>query len=1220
MKKDSLFNKLKVDGSYTSKEVSILSSMINESGDLNNIKEQLTNKKSNFAKFVMSDISKANIYSLATPNNQTKLVELYNILNELFPNELNSIKDKIIIKDSKIVNYNNKFWIQLIQTCLNILNNKSNNDESLKIDWKFGSKTFVSLLNYHLSSNLYKNSWAKIDGIVWKSTLDTMIAELKWLSNNEKIEETITSPVEQVEEISQYEDQPKNETLVEKKEIVQEKSQDIQQTPVVQEIEETIPENNHSDSLWIDNEESNEYYTRLLWYSKDWRKYLIWQDWNPQLLNVTQLPNEFADLGWDEIKVFNVIQDLTFVLDAYAHKTWDKELLDSFNEFIIQNNDKDSVIQKRDEIIKIIGDKYNKAIQLVDWDVIEDDFTLQSVFETQNNEERKIGLYKYVRENIGNYEIVSATIIENRFEEFFQNISDEDFTNFNKELWSNSTQSLTEKVLNASKLELNWLYFAINNMFKWDKEKIWKYLKELQWKLIEASNYFVKNDDVIRAEIEKHFAMSWQIPSDEKKKEIVKFTKSRIEYQYVTYNLKKNLFLWLDLFEWWYKWQDQELKMLSWIHGIWLFDISDQTKSLWSWILEFLMIEAIAFSVWMFTVWLWYWLIHWVAGLRYLNTARKLYSGSSIFRGWVKTVNFGMEGLMFYQWANLVHNIVESRWFFEWAWNLKEIGKTILFLKLMSGLGHLMNKVPWLALTWKEVLSSKVFKLSSQTLIEWVWIGLVWWWIDVYLEWGEWNIESFIDWLLLAIMVKSMSKPIGKIQKWTEKFIIKNLNWSVQLLVTNNISWETKTTQEIPMAKNKYAQKEIFEPASIVKPQLSQPVNKSENKSEIKDIQEQVIEIRINNEWDTVWKPWKVEEKLKESQFNNNLWERIQKVQQNKTNFVEAKEVGNMNFFTDVLNWSTTSVIVIKNSKWKQFILTSDFLPNNWLSKKSIEDIKSTLNNNKSQIWNIDQVCIVTTTDVSRVNIDFQKVVNEVNLTLWVNPNVKVVEYNSKDLLKAKEESEWKLSLDIYENWLIQITFSWKNLEFESSKHKQEENNKSEKKIEIKYDRVKLLKEVEWIVSQWLIIKDSVTKLEIIALKLKHKSTVNIKSITREINEIRAKLNKLTWIAEKVKWLDEIKIDNIDQLILWTKQEFDRINDRIREIWTEIIANSSNHYQLLWVPKNASLVDIKKARNELLRIFHQDFSWSKEIHQKINEAYEILKDSKKRMEYDMLII
>ncbi|MEF2175087.1 MAG: DnaJ domain-containing protein [Candidatus Absconditabacteria bacterium] len=1231
MTKDSLFKKLKVDGSYTSKEVSILSGMINDSSDLSIIKDKLSNKKSNFAKFVMNDILKANIYSLATPNNQTKLVEMYDLLRSNFPQESELMKDKILIINGKISNYNNKTGIQLIQICLNILNNNNTNNELLKIDGKFGSKTFLSLLNYHLSSNHYKNSGAKIDGIVGKSTLDSMIAELKGSGNNEKEEQLQTNPVEQIEENSQYDDKPKIENLQTKKqdkedeliEYYKQENQEIQETQQITEVDEieaTTKDNQNEGELIVDNEEPKEYYTKLLGYSKDGRKYLIGQDGNPKLFNANQLAKDLKVNNHNELMLFKLIQDLSFVLDAYSHQTGDNKLLNSFNDFLMSNQDYDAIVGKRNEIINVIGDKYNKVIHLVDGDSIEDDFTLQSVFQIQNDEERKNYLYKYVRENIGNYELVSSNIIDNKFNDFFQNISDESLSNFNKELESSATKGLTNKILNAKQGDSNGLYFAIKSKFNGNGKLVGDYIKSLQDKLIEAKKYFIKNEDIVRQEIEKQFTLSGQIPSNSKRKEIIEFTRSRIEYQYVTHNLKNDLFLGLNIFDGGYKGQDQELKMLSGIHGIGFFDLSDKTKSLGSGILEFLLIEAIAFGVGMFTVGLGYGLIHGVAGLRYLNNARKLYSGSTIFRGGVKTVNFGMEGLLFYQGANLVHNIVESRGFFEGAGNLKEIGKTILFLKLMSGLGQLMNKVPGLAISGKEMLSSKVFKLSGQTLIEGVGIGLVGGGIDVYLEGGEWNVESFIDGLLLAIMVKSMGKPVAKIQKGTEKFIIKNLNGSVQLLVASSVPGESQTTKEIQMAKNKYSKKEIFEPTSIIKPQISESVTKPENISEKVDLQEQVIEVKINIDGDTVPRSSKIDDILKESSTKTQFSDRIQKVKQNKVDFLQAKEVGNMNFYTDVLNGSTTSIVVIKNTKGKQFVLTSDFLPNSSLSKRGLIRIKNILNYNKGLIGDIEQVSIVTTTDVSKVNVDFQKVVNEVDSLLGVKANVKVVEYSSKDFMKSKVEDGGKLSLDIYENGMIQIVLSGKILEFETGMKKSTEKEKTEKKIEVKYDRSRLLKEVEGIVSQGLIIKDSVTKLEIIALKLKHKNTVNIKSITREINEIRTKLNKLTGIAERVKGLDEIKINNIDQLIVGTKKEFDRINDRIREIGTEIIANSSNHYQLLGVPKNASLAEIRKARNELLRIFHQDFSGSREINQKINDAYDVLKDSKKRMEYDMLII
>jgi len=65
---------------------------------------------------------------------------------------------------------------------------------------------------------------------------------------------------------------------------------------------------------------------------------------------------------------------------------------------------------------------------------------------------------------------------------------------------------------------------------------------------------------------------------------------------------------------------------------------------------------------------------------------------------------------------------------------------------------------------------------------------------------------------------------------------------------------------------------------------------------------------------------------------------------------------------------------------------------------------------------------------------------------------------------------------------------------------------------------------------------------------------------------------------------------------------------------------SKNYYDILWVSKNATIEEIKKAYRKLAMKYHPDRNkWDKEAENKfkeINEAYEVLSDEKKRKDYD----
>ncbi len=61
-----------------------------------------------------------------------------------------------------------------------------------------------------------------------------------------------------------------------------------------------------------------------------------------------------------------------------------------------------------------------------------------------------------------------------------------------------------------------------------------------------------------------------------------------------------------------------------------------------------------------------------------------------------------------------------------------------------------------------------------------------------------------------------------------------------------------------------------------------------------------------------------------------------------------------------------------------------------------------------------------------------------------------------------------------------------------------------------------------------------------------------------------------------------------------------------------------NYYEILGVPEDASHDQIKKAFKDIAKKEHPDRGGNEAVFKEANEAYDTLKDTKKRQEYDTI--
>lgn len=523
------------------------------------------------------------------------------------------------------------------------------------------------------------------------------------------------------------------------------------------EWQESISNNWDIQSEILDNE-TLESRTRTLWYIQDWRKYMIGSDGNAKLFEYSHLPQDVIDELWKSNILIQKVSYLNLMLQA--ENPQNMELLKTISkvDFLWNPEEINWIIEV---VTAYLWKKYDTMYYIEYWEQVPNDFNIKSIMNKNNIDVMEV--YKYIREYIGNYSMVESLLIEDKMDKLVWNISPEQLEDF-----YNLLENKTPWELYISKNDV--VKLITKTFTSVQSQGLFKKLKE---KLQEANEHINKNNE----EINKQIKLNSSRPlNDEEFSQAKEIAKNRIKYQFVAYNLKKELVLnKLD--------DDAAASMLKWILWVWFWDLSDKTKDIGLSTLEFILIEAAAFAAWFVTMWVWTVIVKWALATRYLNRARLILESSKALQIWSEVV-FGWAA--FYQWANLVHNIVEDRALTHWWNDLWEIWKTIVFIWAMKWLAQMTSKIPWLSVNQNDLFLTKSFKVSWQVLIEWISLWTLWWFINIVCEGWEWTLEQFIDWIMLAIMMRAMHWPL---KKWENYLLRKLPNWKTEVVA------ETKTLE-----------------------------------------------------------------------------------------------------------------------------------------------------------------------------------------------------------------------------------------------------------------------------------------------------------------------------------------------------------------------------------------------------------------------------------------
>ena len=775
------------DWHYTKKEVNAFVEKVEA--------KQITQKElSQLKEFISKDIRLANEIYLSRDFEKKVIQDFIKQLKWKRKDLFNQLIDyKLVSVDWKLLEpWSGSKGVKFIQLILEALWFKWLNWKSLTVDWAFWPNTAWALLQYQLNSRVYKNTslndvitymagqWYNFDV---KDLWDNL--DVKWKPDAIANGRTLYAMMQDLlnEKVSFNKDK-KNKGKIE---VSTNQRQTGQNTLESIEVKYLVDE---------------------VWYVENGRYYIIWKNWEPRLINFNAISPEIKEKLKDYKVILTQIDSLLFVIDAFKEKYKNDKnklrMLEQFEKNIKEINLFDKEARKKIvDIVNELADKVDYRFEYVK-NLLFNNINYKSAEDIEYN-----ALW-FIREKLGESNVVSRKIVNDYF--YLTGINE-------KEIWDITSFIISWKTEKA-KQELKNLLKGILN--KDDVEKLIQEVYELERKLLDYK--------------ENHI--------EELKKQAEKLWYDFDDYEVILNNIFIANSLKFLIFKYWLKekvgvgWYIQKehladlvrtdkldtlwnhkkvLELYSDIEGLGWLNPSDKNLDLFGDILQTALIELAAFGAAAVgaeavAAWLtWMNVARWTRrGVEVIEDINKLGRAERIFdvvevgwkfyrvgkleKLWYNLIRLWVKGATFYEIANAIQNKIEWRNIFEGAGDLKEIGKTILMFAVFEGLGKLIEQIPTLKVKEWENLLKKSFKVSSQILIEGIALGWVWGGIDVVLGEWEWNTEMFIEWIIMAallrltghisnkIMLKiewdkikifDITKPIDKVLEWSSKIVDK---------------------------------------------------------------------------------------------------------------------------------------------------------------------------------------------------------------------------------------------------------------------------------------------------------------------------------------------------------------------------------------------------------------------------------------------------------------
>ena len=674
--------------------------------------------------------------------NEMSLKEIANEIKQKTKEQLKSLKIDLEVTKSL------HEWMKVVSwDWLHYINNITSNENKITwydwtIEWKWDEANLIYPGDIIKIENwkVYK-SWNKWNGkiLIWKVE--------KWFQIKENIK---TSPKTNwdSQDISQ---EPKKKYLTKKKEATK------------TEVE------THS-------------YFRTIWFTQNWENYIIWKDWEPKLITTQELTPEYKEALKEYKETLLLTENINLLLSALS-QNW--EDVSKFNT------------QLKNKINSFNPLELKKSVNEIKT-------TINSIFNNLDIDNKKeidlkstISVYKYIRDELDNYELVRKQIAEKEFNNLTK-ISQEELDAFIKNPLSNQ-----EKIKNILWEE-------------WFKD----FQKEISEKKAEANTYYIDHQEELKEQfpnLDIESIQSFVIDSF-----VWSYSKIALMEAYIQKNMmKENSFIWSE-----YNWKGNEnIDLFADIQGIWTYDISDKTTNIGIEWAKLIGTEIVAILAWMVTMWAWtlavnaaVYGVRWYKGIKYLQNASRIANVSIKWVKWAKNISklswikfwrlaamSTIEGWSFYAGYATMQSWIEGENMYSMEW----LYQSVAFMWAFKALNWLY-KAAWLTLdTTKPLMQQKL--TMQQKLILWkqlVWEGITFSALWLGFEWilfepGEWTAETIIQAFVMAAAFKwawlaTTNFRFRRAENWKVEVVekVEITEWASSTPISfykNKITWETYT-------------------------------------------------------------------------------------------------------------------------------------------------------------------------------------------------------------------------------------------------------------------------------------------------------------------------------------------------------------------------------------------------------------------------------------------